>query len=259
MTIVASVRNRDYDLKRWIESLEGQDCREDMDICLVHFGQEGVLDWLESELPLWVVNVPYHPGPYPEWWLKNIGIREAGGEMVCCTNVDIVYDPGFFVEVLNRCEPMTLVQALRLDPQEGTASLPNGKYVSSDENAGLGTVMGHERGQPIPVMACGDCQALRREDWDKLRGYDESMVGWGGGDQDLACRALGLGMTLHVIGYEKTHHVHAWHPVDEGRKGLDAQRNGALLMKGLETASFVRNDEDWGLAPQTGSVVNARI
>ena len=251
LSIVASVRNRLGDTRRWLESIAQQENIGQIDVQLVNFGSIDDMEQVRHQgVSMQIIDVPYHPGPYPEWWLKNIGIKHATGEVVLCTNVDIVYAPDFMHQVMTTIRPGMLVQALRLDATKGVAVNPNASMNAKGDEKGVpvSLVVDHE-GLYTPTTACGDCQALHQADWKYLRGYDEEMAGWGGGDQDLTCRVLGSGMDLHIMGYSHARHIHAWHPNDEQRKIVDGRRNGELLRRGMAEASFIRNPDTWGKLP----------
>lgn len=86
-------------------------------------------------------------------------------------------------------------------------------------------VKGHyylKRGHPKKPKLTGLNIGISRDDFEAVNGFDESFVGWGCEDDDLAFRLRKAGRRIvPVLSY--TQCVHMWHPVDPTRpiKWLD--------------------------------------
>jgi N-acetylglucosaminyl-diphospho-decaprenol L-rhamnosyltransferase len=107
--------------------------------------------------------------------------------------------------------------------------------------------------------------ALSPSTWDAVGGFDETYVGYGGEDTDLARRAVGAGVGLWWLGSARAYHQH--HPVSSPPvEHLDAiLRNGRLFhqrwgewpmlgwLTAFEERGLVeRRDDDWVRVPPLG-------
>jgi glycosyltransferase involved in cell wall biosynthesis len=59
--------------------------------------------------------------------------------------------------------------------------------------------------------------SIHREDIERVNGYDENFVGWGGEDEDLAIRLAASGLKGKSI-MRKARVLHLWHPKEIGDK-----------------------------------------
>jgi glycosyltransferase involved in cell wall biosynthesis len=78
--------------------------------------------------------------------------------------------------------------------------------------------LGHEKKPKLTGLNIG----ISREDFEAVNGFDESFVGWGCEDDDLAHRLRKSGrQIIPVLAYTQCYHM--WHPVDPSRpaKWLD--------------------------------------
>ena len=128
--------------------------------------------------PFKVIHVEGDNGPYPEAWLKNIGIKAAASDVICCTNIDILYTEDFFLQVEKNCRQDTLVEATRFDTPKGTTARVDGGNIKMEipDGAMLNIVIDPDCGFPALSRAVGDCQAMRRDCWNELKGYNETFV-----------------------------------------------------------------------------------
>lgn len=237
ISVVCCCHGRERALKQWLESIEVQTVRSSIEAVVV---TDEPMDG-----PFVNVVAPQFRGPFPEAWWKNIGIRAATHDVVATTNADITYRPDFFEKVLSCVAPHKLVQAIRLDAPEGLFIGPNGVVdmqrcsMTLDFDAKVNEM-------PVPITACGDLQAMYKEDWDRLSGFHEQLTGWGVADVDLSVRAIFAGMSVEYIGTGKTLHIHRGHPTDTEKNGWDAARNRALAVRSLRTVGFRPNGDTWG-------------
>ena len=66
--------------------------------------------------------------------------------------------------------------------------------------------------------------SIHREDLEKVNGYDENYVGWGGEDNDLGKRLVAAGV-LCIPALVKARLMHMWHPKEMGEKDWSEGRN----------------------------------
>ena len=248
ISVVACVKNRAENVRKWIASISGQTCSEILEIVLVDFSStdnlKEVLDSAPRQVNLVSVGVQKEPTGFPEAFLKNVGIRRSRGDIVICTNVDVVYEPTFFWNIASRCAPGVLVQAVRKNVPEGVAANTNGTMEPPASNYSLVNDFMPETG--IPLVAGADCQAMTKQFWEMFRGYDEELFGWGALDSDLTCRALLWGMTLNIVGHSIACYLHDFHPSDVKKQFLDANRNHPIIMGKINCGTICRNPRSWG-------------
>jgi len=101
---------------------------------------------------------------------------------------------------------------------------------------------------------CSGRIALRRDDFYRIGGYDEEMIGWGYEDQDLIARARSLGLELRS--FEKEHALVIQHEdkervrfsSDKNKQKSDA-RNRALSQMKIAGGRLAANaGREWGTA-----------
>ncbi len=113
----------------------------------------------------------------------------------------------------------------------------------------------HWRGHAKKPKLTGLNIGVSRDDFEAVNGFDESFVGWGCEDDDLAYRLRKAGrQIIPVLSYTQCFHM--WHPVDPSRptKWLDGVNVGRLddlerpvrCVMGLERL----NDQSLGLSPR---------
>lgn len=246
VSVVSAVYNRAANVERWLGSLARQTVP--VEAILVDYGStdglEGVL--ANSPIAVKVVTIERKDGPFPEAYLKNVGIRYATCDVIVATNNDVTYEPTFFELLEECCIYGVLVQAMRQNAPsdaevdlEGNIKLNQNKAISMVNDFGY-----HSFGAPITAGA--DCQAMLKEHWYELQGYDEELTGWGALDSDMVCRCLLHGMSLIILGYKKARFSHTWHPVDHEKNRKDAERNHDIIMKKINQSQWKRNPSGWG-------------
>ena len=108
-------------------------------------------------------------------------MQAARGNYVMCTDVDILFAPNFLKEVtdtLSQGNRFVVCRCRDLPPDtENTPYTPEG---FSDL---------HGRSQYRHLLGTGACQAVRKEWFYDVRGYDEKYIYWGYEDRDMFRRA----------------------------------------------------------------------
>ena len=189
VSVVMGVRNRKgFRLQNTLKTLLNQSMpRERYEILVVDFGGEDRLqEWLQGLDPdIKYLHCP-EKGAFHEARAKNIGIRQAKAEIVCCTNADVLFGKNFLDVVYLAGKPArrVLVECNRFnleleDVERLGERLP-------EEFVGL---VRKEKAW-MSSWARGDCQAFRKEFMLALGGYDEDFRGWGYLDHDLERRCV---------------------------------------------------------------------
>lgn len=125
---------------------------------------------------------------------KNVGIRRARGRMILATNVDVLLSPAAFDALTDESLPGgRLYRSNRWDVDRAILDAGNiaemigsaGQRVLAINTAdglktpdqadapGVGDTMGGILLPRLHTWACGDFQAMHRDDWRRLRGYAE--------------------------------------------------------------------------------------
>jgi GT2 family glycosyltransferase len=192
---------------------------------------------------------------------RNRGAMVARGRVLLFVDGDCVPRRGFSRAVLRALRPGWLLGGKRVRLSERLTRrvlaerLPVGRWTLADfilrgrgDVTGLGGLTRRDRRFPgreglpefIPDReGWGFFLAVRREDFERVNGYDARFVGWGGEDVDLATRLRRLGLRAGWAGPSSTL-IHLWHPdrTDHGRP------NSPLLE---ETVAAARVEALYGL------------
>lgn len=137
----------------------------------------------------------------------NAGVRASRGDIILATDADMLFSPGALDRVTEKLEnrPQEIVILQCRD-------LPTGYShdVVSREGVDWGrfATIGHLR----PRWGMGGLVGVRRELWERLRGWDERMHTYGGEDIDFAQRAQRIGARIDWLDEPGVAMYHVWHP-----------------------------------------------
>jgi len=133
---------------------------------------EGTAEWVKSRPDDRVVVVKIHNRPFfNQSHSRNLGARAATGEILVFIDADTILQPGFLSSVR---------RTLRRNSFMTTSMVLAGE---KDYGSGAG------------LMGYGGIIGCWKKDWEAVRGFDETMVGWGGEDDDFRRRLRGRGLT----------------------------------------------------------------
>lgn len=202
LTIVVSNRDR-LDPKSpatqyFFGSLERQSCL-DFEMIIVDGGSRNIEElekYIAKPSPIKKKLICHSMGKFFERsLLNNVGIRNAETKYVMASDADMLYGRNF-IKVLNeKLSPFCFVESRTLFLKEEIASkIYDGKLdFYNNENS-------CKKGRLMRRTTCGGCQAASLDNWNKLRGYNEKMVGWGPEDQELLKRACHLPLSITWLG-----------------------------------------------------------
>ena len=153
--------------------------------------QQRTMAHMEAEfrgLDLEFVPILNDAKPWNECKGKNLGARHATSDLLIFTNCDIIIPRHTIQAALKHFQehPRCVCGCIRLDEQAD----------------GLSVVNRH---------ALGDFQAIPKEVFWEVGGFDERMTGWGYLDYDLFDRIQKIGVPLVMLGCDCTV-THCWHP-----------------------------------------------
>ena len=175
----------------------------------------------------------------------NIGIRQSSGSFVLCTDADIIFHHEFlktvYFYIRDNAEDIFIISSVNTLP----AGLVHGAIDPLKEFKVLS-----EKSKPLDVLATGACQLTTRHWLDKIRGYDQKFIWWGGEDDDMYFRAMVDGLKIVNV-TEQTCLLHQWHPsvwhLPENKDKLHLHTGNVRYLAHVQKIkSVLRNDCDWG-------------
>ena len=242
LTAIIPVRNRSGTrLRNCLASLRWQALEaSELEIVVSDYGSEGEhvssVEQLAQDYGAKVVRTEEF-GDWNRSRALNLGIQQASGEYVLCTDADMIFAPSFVPAVLavHAREPgKALVVCACSDlPQE----VPEKPYDLADFE------WLRQQGRRRKSIGTGACQSATREFFFHARGYDEAFVHWGSEDTDMRDRATAYGLELRWIS-EQTEMFHQWHPTSRYSRLLQNRKNA--LRYWFTRHRIVKNPERWG-------------
>jgi len=203
LTIATSNRNR-LDIstnitKFFIKSLEMQTCK-DFEVVIADGGSdnfEELEDFFSKreELPK-IRIVKFKIGEkFERARLNNVAIRNSNSDYVLTTDADMFFAPTFVSEVLGEMDESTFLESRTLYWKPRTANSIWEGLVDPYEDMECCRI-----GRIMKRTTAGGCQCTHIKNWEKLRGFNEEMVGWGSEDVELLKRADRMKLKIKWIG-----------------------------------------------------------
>ena len=194
LSVVVGVRNRKENLIRFLDSFVIQSLpKKYFEVIVVDYGGSDNLNKLMDKYSK-LINLKYIYVKTELKWnearAKNIGVKNSKNDFVICTNADIIFEKNALKKIFEFVKNRNRNYLYLLNRWD---MLENGEIILAD------------------AIAMGDFQAMFKKNWIKLRGYDESMTGWGGLDPDLKFRANRLGIRDFRFDENKIRIYHHFH------------------------------------------------
>lgn len=241
ISVIIPVRNRaGQRLDNCLRSLRWQDLPDGAhEIVLSDFGSD-------AEHAQAVADVAARHGarvvrtPTTELWNRsralNIGIRAARGDLVLCTDADMIFAPDFVRAVIDEIERGEVLVLCRC--RDLPEDVPEQAWDGSDFPGLLA------RSTFRQTRGTGACQGAKKSFFERVRGYDESYVFWGFEDNDMVSRAERAGLSVVYI-HERTSMLHQWHPTTKNDRPLLKLKNKWRFW--LTRRVVTKNPTGWGL------------
>lgn len=211
-------------------------CLAQEDPCFEYVGvdfdcPDGTSDYLSSLADPRVLSVKITNQPkFDLSYARNLGARYATGEYLCFLDADTLLKPSFLSMVRDRIRPNRfLATTMLLCGETGVGS-----------GAGL--------------QGYGGIMVVSRQDWLAVRGFDETLTGWGAEDDDFRRRLLALGRTPELLDLSLTEAIE--HDDEDRTRFYDEKSIGESSRANSEKTADPRRSlpRDFGL-PGKGSRV----
>lgn len=115
--------------------------------------------------------------PYVRSWAFNIGLRYAKTNIICCGDSDLIMNPEDFIKGLQEIQNYEMISpyhsVLDLTPQETSLPLEGMMKINRPGR-------GETDNQKINIS--GGIAIFRKEALQKIGGWSENFIGWGGED-----------------------------------------------------------------------------
>lgn len=251
LSIVASNRNRlipGTNCSDWfLKSIQWQTFK-DIELVIADGGSDNYDDLrtyfkeAKSEIPMRITQLVIGEA-FERSRLNNVGVRHAKGEFIMTTDVDMLYAPTFIQAVMDKAALGKLVES-RTQYLRGSAAkmVYDGKYLPWSE---INEQKPGRIGRIKKRTTAGGCQCMHKDDWNKIRGFDESYVGWGSEDQDLLERAKFAKIKPIWLGENNDCKLfHQPHTKESVKKDLEYQEENKRRLAHIK--EYQVNPNGWG-------------
>jgi glycosyltransferase involved in cell wall biosynthesis len=170
--------------------------------------------------------------PFNRSWAFNVGMKWASTNAIVFSDADIVMDPNQFIESLKKLEQYECVNPAKniiyLNAHESNMGLDQWKNIFRNNELNDNSI-------------CRGMVMFRRDAIEKLGGWTEDFIGWGGEDDHQTFKVLQL-LSYFECDF-RCYHLH--HNV-ESKNDFYYQRNIQLLekLKSMtidDTTKFINN------------------
>lgn len=153
----------------------------------------------------------YNPGPFNKSWGLNVGAKLTTSALLAFGDADVICAQAW-------------PQAVRLLREQFPVVKPYRRIVDLTEQESACVRAGQWNFQPqrppdqLPnreakgefVVFAGGLFLVRREVFDRVGGFDEGFLGWGGEDDAMTLRLIASAAPMHTL--DLTPALHLWHP-----------------------------------------------
>ena len=249
LTITASNRDRlqvkDCPRSEWfLKSIQWQDYK-DFELLIADGGSknyEEIKEHFESYKGTIPMRIIQHKigDAFLRSTLNNVGIRNARGEYIMTTDVDMLLGRGFVSSLVKLVSPNVMVESRTMYWKPGLANQiydgTKDPYNNLDEC---------KIGRIKKRTTAGGCQCMAINGWEKVRGFDESYIGWGSEDFDLLTRVKRARIKVKWMG-ESLDSIELFHQPHKRntRKDLEYQEENKKRLASIN--KYAVNPNGWG-------------
>jgi GT2 family glycosyltransferase len=242
LSVVIPTYNRLDSLREVIPALLRSDVRPDRFEIVVADSQsdDGTAEYLAA-IAADHPNVRHLPGPYNgRAMARNAGVAASRGAVVLFTDADIIASPDLLARHLEHHARGEAIAAVGMEVQVDSLA----DYERKRADAALRAPLHGERSKRLTWLyfLTGNA-SVRREDLDRVGGFDEDFTGYGHEDLELGYRLQRAGV---AIVYEPRAVNYHWHPVPY------EERKRKMELAGRSTVRFYRKHPDFTVKARLG-------
>ena len=141
---------------------------------------------------------------FPKSWAMNVGFRHSAGRVLVFHDADITAPPRMLELVLRKIAPGSPV----VKPAYIVRDL-NRAATAQIHKLGIEAIGGLSLDDQRPRNAPGGSIAMTREHFEKLKGFNQEFIGWGGEDDEFLLRVQAIGKADPPNLNCELHHL--WH------------------------------------------------
>ena len=157
---------------------------------------DGVKSYLEQNTKFKTTVIQHKIGEvFHKTLLNNVAIRKASTEYVACTDADMVFDRKFIATVIPLLKPDTMIESRTMYWNGDVV-----KKIYGNELDPYNDIDTCKMGKTKKRSSCGGFQCMHRDNWAKLNGYNETVIGWGSDDIELLERAIIANIKVKWLG-----------------------------------------------------------
>lgn len=148
-------------------------------------------------------------GPFNKSWAMNVGFRAATASVIAFGDADLIVETSVLTDAIASVEngfdaTKPFDRIVDLDEHQTADVRQRGITVDSSDAS---SPMRRDAGEHLPF--CGGLFITRRELFEKVGGYDERFLGWGGEDDALSVKFARSGARLGIAEDQIAYHL--WH------------------------------------------------
>jgi hypothetical protein len=142
-------------------------------------------------------------GPYNRSWGFNMAYRESSSPYLIFGDSDIIMRGHEFLSALEAAESLDV-----LSPYSSVLDLERGEVDLELDDLAKIARPGRGEGDNQRVNLCGGVVVFSREAFERVGGWDEDFVGWGGEDDMMTFKVEAAGLRSASMPYRS---YHLWH------------------------------------------------
>lgn len=192
---------------------------------------------------------------------RNIAIRRATGDWIVSTNIDVVPQKTISFDNFNKDTFYTVSRKLFMDTGMYVKQKPVEFFLQDSHDffktipyddtdllrgklSNLNLPHKQRKNDISLVDCCGDFQIAHRDTWEKIRGFEESMIYRGGTDTNVQLKASNQNFKVELLMPDQLEIFHLGHLAygEDGGGKETVKRNGGY------GPSFTSNPETWGFS-----------
>lgn len=121
--------------------------------------------------------------PFNRSWGFNVGAKYANSNILVLTDCDLIMDPNKFIEAVKQIQSYDVVS-----PYSSVVDLTNQETHMDINNIFNINRPGRGEDDNQKINICGGMTIFRKDAYEKIGGYHEDFVGWGGEDDFQAIK-----------------------------------------------------------------------